>query len=122
MILYFPYLFIYTFRLLAQVERIVKVLISNTTKGATDPLGTTLVFVSMTIPEDSEAEYTGSDLYVGLTCPPAKAGEYGLRISFVVDDEILGNHILQMMSLRVCAEILWSSLSLERFKLLYNIH
>ena len=58
------------------------------TKGATVPLCTTLVFVSMTIPEDSEAEYTGGDLYLGLTCPPAKAGECGLRISFVVNNEI----------------------------------
>ena len=44
----------------------------------------------VTIPEDNEAEYIGDDnLYFGLTCSPAKAGECGLRISFVVDDEIL---------------------------------
>ena len=35
-------------------------------KGAMVPLGTTLVIVAVTIPEDSEAEYTGSDLYLGL--------------------------------------------------------
>ena len=38
---------------------------------------------------DSKADNTGGDLYLGLTCPPAKAGECGLRISFVVDNEIL---------------------------------
>ena len=53
------------------------------------PLGTPQVFVSVTIPNDSEAEYTGGNLFLGLTCPLAKAGECGLRISFVVDNEIL---------------------------------
>ena len=59
------------------------------------PLCTTLVFVSMTIPEDSEAEYIGdSDLQLDLTCLPANAGECGLSIPFVVNDVILGIYIL----------------------------
>ena len=59
------------------------------TKRATVSLCTTLVFVSMRIPKDSEAEYPGGDLYLGLTCPPAKEAECGLRMSFLEDDEIL---------------------------------
>ena len=67
-------------------------------KGATVPLGTTLVIVAVTMPENSEAEYTGdSNLQLCLTCPPANAGECGLRIPPVVDDVILGNHSHQMI-------------------------
>ena len=59
MILYIPYLFIYTFQLLAQVERMCKSNLSDIMKGATVPLGTNLVIMAMTIPENSEAESTG---------------------------------------------------------------
>ena len=58
------------------------------------------MFVSVAIPEDNEAEYTGGGLMLGLTCPPANAGECGLRIPSVVEDVILGNHSLQTMSRR----------------------
>ena len=68
-------------------------------KGATVPLGTNLVIMAMTIPENSEAESTGDfDLQLGLTYLTANAGECGLRIPPVVDNVILGNHSLQMMS------------------------
>ena len=59
MILYFPYLFIYTFQLLAQVDRVSESNKLDIMKGAMVPLVTTLVIVAMTIPENSEAECTG---------------------------------------------------------------
>ena len=60
MILYFPYLFIYTFQLLRQVEGMSESSSSDMVKGATVPLGTILVIMAMTIPEDSKIEYIGN--------------------------------------------------------------